>query len=83
MFVKIEVMERMGIRNVYRLTNPELFNKWSAIIEDWGSLHYVTILLPNGTIYSRFPTKSLRSAKVYISKELGGKGAKYDCEIIK
>jgi len=75
-------MDRMGIRVVYTLTNPEDFGGWSAKIEDWGSLHYVTIILPNGNEYSRFPVRTLRSAKVYVTKELGNRGAKYNIKHI-
>lgn len=74
---------RMGIKNIYSLNNSELFDGWSAKIEDWGSLLYVTILSPKGNVYSKFPTDSLRSAKILITKEFGKKGAKYDCQIIK
>lgn len=67
----------MGIIQTYYLSNSELFGKWSAKIEDWGSLWYVYIYKPNGDLYCSFPCGSLRSAKIQVTKEFNKKGAKY------
>lgn len=68
----------MGIQLIYRLTNPELFGGWYARIEDWGSLHYVYIYTSRDRLFCTFPVKSLQSAKIQVTKELGKKGAKWE-----
>jgi hypothetical protein len=66
-----------GIIHTYRLINPDLFNKWTGTIDDWGSLHMLNIWLPNGHKYLNCWCKSLRSAKILFTKEMGIKGARW------
>ena len=67
----------MGIIFSYKSIDSIELRGWSVSIEDWGSLHYVYIYLPNGNLYSTYPTINLRSAKILVSKHLDVKGIKY------
>ena len=67
----------MGIENVYKLSNPELFDNWTAIIQDWGNLFMLIIYLPSGKRYADWWCKNLRSAKINFTKEMETKGAKW------
>jgi hypothetical protein len=64
-----------GIEHTYKLTNPELFDNWQGTIDDWGSLYMLNIWLPNGNKYAGYWCKTLRSAKIIFTKEMGIKGA--------
>lgn len=70
----------MGIEKIYKTIGGDNLNGWSAVIEDWGSLHYVYIFSPNMRKSTHFPTMSLRSAKIWVTKELG-KGIVWETKI--
>ena len=65
----------MGIQNIYKLVNKELFDNWYAEIQDWGSLHMLIIYKPNGSRYCDFWRKSLKAAKICFTKDMNIKGA--------
>ena len=64
-----------GIEKRYILSNPELFNNWLGEIQNWGSLHRLVICLPNKDEYGSYWFKTIRSAKIFFTKEMGIKGA--------